>query len=84
MSIESTDAMSRIAAPFNGLRREVSAWSAERQEAEAFRRAGQEIANSRSVADDDRFDPFFAALAAPGAAGYSRGRTQDLPQARAR
>jgi len=62
MSIESTDAMSRIAAPLNGLRREVSAWSAERQEAEAFRRAGQEIANSRSVADEDRFDPFFAAL----------------------
>ena len=62
MSFENTDAMSRIAAPLNGLRREVSAWSAERQEAEAFRRAGQEIANSRSVADDDRFDPFFAAL----------------------
>jgi hypothetical protein len=62
MSFESTDTLSRIAAPLNGLRRGVDSWGAERREAQAFRRAGQEIANSRSVADDDRFDPFFAAL----------------------
>ena len=62
MALEYTDALSRITAPLNGLRRGVDAWSAERQEAETLRRAGRELANSPKLVDDDRLDPFFAAL----------------------
>ena len=61
MSLENADVLSRITAPLNGLRQGVDAWIAERQEAEAFRRAGRDLANS-PVAEDDRLDPFFAAL----------------------
>src|SRR6188508_1624690 len=61
MSFENTDTLSRITAPLNGLRQGVDAWIAERREAEAFRRAGRELANS-PVREDDRLDPLFAAL----------------------
>lgn len=62
MAATSPDALSRITAPLNGLRRIADAWATERREAEAFRLAGREQANRRSEGELDQLDPFFAAL----------------------
>ncbi len=62
MSLDTIVSPSRITAPLNGLRRELGAWHTARRDAEAFRRAGRELAKSPALADDDRLGPFHAAL----------------------
>jgi hypothetical protein len=54
--------LARIATPFNDLRLRLDARVADRRQANAFRRAGRELANSQASADDDRLLPFFNAL----------------------
>lgn len=62
MPSETSASLTRIAAPIQGARQSLELWQAQRGQAEAFRRAGRELASNPSAADDDRFQPFFAAL----------------------
>lgn len=62
MPSETSVSLTRIAAPFHGVRQSLELWQSQRGQVEAFRRAGRELASNPSAADDDRFQPFFAAL----------------------